>query len=266
MLAVRALPFIATLATVGCLADRSFDPDADIPCATQDDCPDNFVCRPALERCAPVDAFDQLPPRVVESSVTPELARENTAVTLRIVVDTELISDPQPPVPFVLVEAETDREALTWTWRGVIDRTNIDEGLVRIQADLVDTAGNIAEDVSLGELATDFTYPNPRFTPTCTVSGSAVSCLLSLTETVDQTAAASGELQLISDRSVRIALQPSAGPSVVQGPVETLSTEVTLLTLVDGSDPAGPWQPMFQVTDPAGNDSGAFPGEDVLLR
>lgn len=232
----------------GCLADRAFLPDADIPCAAQADCPGGFVCRPRLGSCLPVDGLDEDLPRLTAGSVAPLRGRVGDVVTMTVVVDAELLEDPRSSAPFVLDEAATDRTTLSYVFTGALDAA-LREGMIDATVDLVDTAGNEANDVAVGSFELDLTAPALNGLPSCTLTAPEIDCIVSATE-------------LVSVATILARLQPRFdGPALpMEVPVDdpsrpdddAASTFQAHLRL-DGTEEHGLYDLVIQMQDRVGN-------------
>lgn len=232
----------------GCLADRTFPPDADIPCAAQAGCPGGFVCRPRLGRCLPVDGLDEDPPRLTEGSIAPLRGRDGDVLTMAVVVDAELLEDPSPSAPFVLDEAATDRAALSYVFTGALDAA-LREGVIGATVDLVDAAGNEANGVAVDSFELDLTAPALNGLPSCTMVAPDIDCIVSATE-------------LVSVATILARLQPRFdGPALpMDVPVDdpsrsdddTASAFQAHLRL-DGTEAHGLYDLVIQMQDRVGN-------------
>src|ERR1041384_6794161 len=76
-----------------CSADLTVPADAEIACASSDDCPSSYACLVSIGRCVVKDGDISLP-HVIDAAVTPRIATRGSDVTIELTVDAALAGPP----------------------------------------------------------------------------------------------------------------------------------------------------------------------------
>ncbi len=152
---------MVTLAVTSCGVDTQLPKGAEVLCASNADCPEDYVCVGEISRCLPTGTEND-PPQF--SDVT--LSRVAVAVGVELEVAftvseqvyqqpaVELVMADEGTVPAQLREKDGSRYRFVYRPQGAEA-----QGTYDIQATAVDLAGNVAADVPLGEVVFDFEAP-----------------------------------------------------------------------------------------------------------
>lgn len=153
---------LCALTSVGCTADVAIPAASRIACTETSDCPEGFVCKAALGRCATATGGDQTPPEVVPGTVeiAPAAASAGRTVTVSFEVSEALLVAPEVVLDgaerrALALEAE---DGLRYRF-AFVPSGREGEGAAALVATLVDRAGNEAKDQTLGTLILDFQPP-----------------------------------------------------------------------------------------------------------
>jgi hypothetical protein len=252
----RTAVAVGTLMLAGCVPDLEVPEASQLLCSADVDCPEGWICRSALGRCARPGG-DDVPPGVVEESVSisPSHVRNDAVVGVSFDVDEPLASPPEVVIgrslrlPLEMTDSDGERYGFVYRPDGTEP-----EDQMPILVSLVDLAGNRTTDVFLGEVRFDFTAPNViagseglelvpgADNPLRTVTRVTTGTTVRMRFTVDEALAAEPEVATASP--ARLVFEP-----VLQGGGLYVYEHV----LDDGMHPQGAYDVEVVLEDLAGN-------------
>ncbi len=160
---MRRLGPLVVLGCVACTTSLSLPDEVQVSCAEGQACPEGFVCSELVDRCVEVGTADSEPPGIVEGSVRvePGVASLDTEVVVSFEVTEPLEFPPEVALAvagrpkLLLLGRRGERYAFSYTPHGSEPQTT-----AALTATMVDTSGNLAGDVAVGNVLFDFRPPS----------------------------------------------------------------------------------------------------------
>lgn len=153
---------ISLLSLLGCRAELALPDGAQIACQTNDDCPAQMTCRPALGRCIAANADRQPPSLVGTPSIEPPVARARVRVTVTLTTSEPLAGVPAleagdtgATATFMLITRSSAEKRYSFAYTPTGKEA---EGPVELRLAASDELGNTATLAFTG-LTFDFTAP-----------------------------------------------------------------------------------------------------------